>query len=33
MMNFAGALGNGILTVHRGAFALAPWPIPWVSRL
>ena len=24
MMNFAGALGNGILTVHRGAFALAP---------
>jgi sarcosine/dimethylglycine N-methyltransferase len=24
MMNFAKALGNGILTVHRGAFALAP---------
>jgi ubiquinone/menaquinone biosynthesis C-methylase UbiE len=24
MMNFARALGNGILTVHRGGFALAP---------
>ncbi len=24
MMNFAGALTNGILTVHRGAFTLAP---------
>lgn len=24
MMNFARALDNGILTVHRGAFALAP---------
>jgi len=24
MMNFAGALDSGILTVHRGAFALAP---------
>ena len=24
MMNFAGALSSGILTVHRGAFTLAP---------
>jgi hypothetical protein len=24
MMNFAGALSDGILTVHRGVFTLAP---------